>query len=59
MEKLGFLKDKEALMVTVGSLCNHRFACEGEELVKRMADSIFPDQAICDALGLMHFREAR
>ncbi|ERN09502.1 pentatricopeptide repeat-containing protein PNM1, mitochondrial [Amborella trichopoda] len=50
MEKLGFSKDKDALIVTVGSLCNHGFAREAEELVKRMADSIFPDQAICHAL---------
>ncbi|XP_058100375.1 small ribosomal subunit protein mL104 (rPPR9) [Magnolia sinica] len=51
MEKdYGFVRNRESLFVVVSALCEHGFASHAERFVKQVADEIFPDEAICDAL---------
>ncbi|CAN6469392.1 unnamed protein product [Victoria cruziana] len=51
IDKLGFEIDRrEALSVVVSALCEHGFAGHAESLVKKTADRLFPDDAVCEIL---------
>lgn len=50
MEEYGFKQNEEAQKIVVQWLCERGFASYGENLVKSLADTYYPDEEICNTL---------
>lgn len=51
MEKeYGFPRTRESLSIVIAALCEYGFAGHAERFAKQVADEIFPDEFICNAL---------